>query len=111
MEARLNSVVGPSGNDSASPRRGRRLASAVARLGRVALTLAWALLPSAAHAQQCANPGNDGPGATQISVGASSGSATPIAAGDLLLVVQMQDATINSGNTSSYGDGVSGDPG
>ena len=34
-----------------------------------------------------------------------------IAAGDLVLVMQMQSATINFTNTSSYGDGVPGDPG
>ncbi|PAX45787.1 hypothetical protein CK510_29845, partial [Brunnivagina elsteri CCALA 953] len=81
----------------------------------------------------CATPGNDGvgnnisgiintyfpgavnttvsPGSTSIPVGAinSSGSATPIAAGDLLLVIQMQGADINSTNFDSYGDGTSGD--
>ena len=30
--------------------------------------------------------------------------------GDLLLVIQMQDAEINSTNTGAYGDGVAGDP-
>src|SRR3990172_4977885 len=64
----------------------------------------------------CAIPGFDGPGgalsgivntyypgsataasgSTSISVGSPSGSATPIAAGDLLLVIQMQDAEIDS---------------
>lgn len=92
-----------------------------------------ALLPvviSAAvvQGQVCANPGKDGPGgtlsgvintyypgtanasagATSISIGSSTGSLTPIATGDLLLVIQMQDATINSTNSDSYGDGVSG---
>lgn len=47
-------------------------------------------------------------GAKAITVGASIGSATPIAIGDLLLVIQMQDALINSTNTSAYGDGGSG---
>ena len=35
------------------------------------------------------------------------GSATPIAVGDLVLVIQMQGAQIDSTNTNSYGDGVS----
>jgi len=81
-----------------------------------------------AFAAPCATPGADGPGgtltgtintyhpgtanaaagATSISVGASRGAATAIAAGDLLLVIQMQDAAINSANTDSYGDGVAG---
>jgi uncharacterized repeat protein (TIGR01451 family)/fimbrial isopeptide formation D2 family protein len=83
---------------------------------------------SSIQAQVCANPGKDGPGgtlagvvntyypgsatasagATSISVGSSTGSATPIATGDLLLVIQMQDAQSNWNNSDSYGDGVSG---
>ncbi len=73
----------------------------------------------------CSNPGKDGPatlagivnsyypgrnasaGSMSIPVGAidtsSGGSATPIAPGDLVLVMQMQDADINSSNTSAYG--------
>ena len=38
-----------------------------------------------------------------------AGAATPIAVGDLLLVIQMQDATINTNNTGSYGDGNHGE--
>jgi uncharacterized repeat protein (TIGR01451 family) len=73
----------------------------------------------------CATPGKDGAGgtlagivntyypgtanaaagATSISVGASTGSATAIASGDLLIVMQMQDAAINTTNGSTYGDG------
>src|SRR5580658_1438675 len=52
-------------------------------------------------------------GATSITLGAAAGAPaaqTPIAVGDLLLVIQMQGAQINSTNTSSYGDGVPGDP-
>jgi uncharacterized repeat protein (TIGR01451 family) len=82
----------------------------------------------------CATPGRDGAGGTltgavntyfapsangtlaagAVSVGlgaaASGGAQTAIAAGDLVLIIQMQDATINSTNTSSYGHGVPGDP-
>jgi uncharacterized repeat protein (TIGR01451 family) len=53
-------------------------------------------------------------GATSIVLGAAAGAPaaqTPIAIGDRLLIIQMQNATINSTNTSSYGDGVAGDPG
>ncbi|BBD65712.1 hypothetical protein NIES4072_06110 [Nostoc commune NIES-4072] len=80
----------------------------------------------------CAVPGKDGvgtisgilnsyyPGATgatvavgamSIPVGAinSAGSTTPIAAGDLLLIIQMQDAAIDSTNSDAYGNGVGGD--
>ena len=52
-------------------------------------------------------------GATSITLGAAAAvpaAQTPIAIGDLLLVIQMQGAQINSTNTSSYGDGVPGDP-
>jgi uncharacterized repeat protein (TIGR01451 family) len=50
------------------------------------------------------------PGATTVTLSAASGSTTPIAIGDLLLVIQMQDAAINSTNTGAYGDGTAGDP-
>ena len=77
----------------------------------------------------CATPGKDGAGGTitgvvntyYAGVGTaaagtnsltvttpSSGSATQIGVGDLLLVIQMQGAQINSTNTTLYGDGVPG---
>jgi uncharacterized repeat protein (TIGR01451 family) len=80
----------------------------------------------------CATPGKDGSpgtpltgvvntyyagvgtaaaGSTTLTVTTpSSGSATQIAVGDLLLVMQMQGAQINSTNTDAYGDGVAGLP-
>jgi LPXTG-site transpeptidase (sortase) family protein len=82
-----------------------------------------------AVAQGCVTPGNDGPnaaltgvvntyypatasaaiGATSISVGPRIAGGSPaIAAGDLLLVVQMQDSDINSTNSIAYGDGTTG---
>lgn len=47
-------------------------------------------------------------GAIKIPVGAqrSGGASTKISPGDLLLVIQMQGATINSTNTSAYGAGT-----
>jgi len=45
---------------------------------------------------------------TTIPVGTARGAAATIAAGDLLLVMQMQDASINSTNTASYGNGSTG---
>ena len=46
-------------------------------------------------------------GATCVPVGtARAGGGAAITANDLLLVIQMQDATINSSNTLSYGDGT-----
>jgi uncharacterized repeat protein (TIGR01451 family) len=51
-------------------------------------------------------------GATSITVGAATGGPggvpTPIAAGNLLLVIQMQDASINDSNTVAYGNGSTG---
>ncbi|MFY9561900.1 MAG: C25 family cysteine peptidase, partial [Terriglobales bacterium] len=45
---------------------------------------------------------------TTIPVGTARGAAATIAAGDLLLVMQMQDASINSSNNSNYGNGATG---
>jgi uncharacterized repeat protein (TIGR01451 family) len=50
------------------------------------------------------------PGTKTVALNAAAGAITPIAVGDLLLVVQMQDAAINSNNTGAYGDGTPGDP-
>jgi LPXTG-site transpeptidase (sortase) family protein len=77
----------------------------------------------------CGVPGKDGPvsisgivntyypgtadvssGSTSIPVGTPSGAAAAIQPGDLLLVIQMQGADINSTNTDAYGDGVAGNP-
>ncbi len=87
---------------------------------------------SPAKAQICATPGKDGspaspitgvvntyyPGAatvaanaTSITLGAATGASTAITSGDLLIVIQMQDASINSSIGDSYGDGVGGGPG
>jgi len=84
------------------------------------------LLPGSAFAQTCATPGKDGPatisgvvntyyptsgsvsaGATSVTLGAASsaGAQVQITAGDLVLFIQMQDATINSSNNSNYGAG------
>ena len=46
-----------------------------------------------------------GSGSTAIAVGAATGANSAIATGDLLLVVQMQNAAINTSNTSAYGSG------
>jgi uncharacterized repeat protein (TIGR01451 family) len=47
-------------------------------------------------------------GATKIPVGAATGAGAAIAAGNLLLVIQMQDASINDSNTVAYGNGYTG---
>jgi len=46
-------------------------------------------------------------GATSIPIGAANGTGT-IAAGSLLLVIQMQDASINTSDTVAYGNGYTG---
>src|SRR5438128_9329622 len=94
-------------------------------LQAVLLTFLVALMPVQAQTT-CATAGKDGnggtltgvvntyypgtatanAGATSISVGTSRGAATAISSGDLLLVIQMQDAAINSSNNSRYGDGA-----
>src|ERR1700730_16566618 len=42
-------------------------------------------------------------GATSISLGTVINGSTPISSGDILLVIQMQGAEIDSSNTSNYG--------
>ncbi len=81
----------------------------------------------------CATPGKDGAGGVLSGVvntyyrasangtlaagnksvtlaAALPATGTPIAVGDLLLIIQLQDALINNTNSSSYGDGMPGDP-
>ena len=56
-----------------------------------------------------AGVGTASAGATSLRVTQpSSGSATQVGVGDLLLVIQMQGAQINWANSTSYGDGVPG---
>jgi uncharacterized repeat protein (TIGR01451 family) len=89
----------------------------------------WVLLTINTQAQVCGSAGKDGPatipanpntyfpgvdgttislGSTSIPVGTANinGDTTPIAPGDLLLIIQMQDAAINTSNSSSYGGGT-----
>jgi uncharacterized repeat protein (TIGR01451 family) len=47
-------------------------------------------------------------GATSIPVGAATGAGGAIANGSLLLVIQMQDASINTANSGNYGNGSTG---
>ncbi len=47
-------------------------------------------------------------GAKSISIGASTGAGGTITTGSLLLVIQMQDATINTTNSVVYGNGSTG---
>ena len=108
--------------------RRRRLISSIAAAsaGTIIATSFFALgSTNALAAGPCATPGAQGPGgtltgvvntyypgtgsaaagATSINVGAPSGAAAPIAAGDMLLVMQMQGADFDYTNTDSYGHG------
>ncbi len=99
---------------------------------RLVLQLVCASLGLAGHvavAQVCASPGSNSAVATianivnsyypgtsaAVPVGSSSialggleptGNTAPIAPGDLLMVIQMQGAAIDSSNSDCYGDGV-----
>ena len=104
----------------------RRLSAALVAIA-LSATLVVVVRAPASAAALCATPGRDGSptlstvvntyfagsanasaGATSITVGAhATGDANvAIATGDLLLVIQMQGATINTSNSSSYGDGT-----
>ena len=90
--------------------------------------MAMPMQPTYGDANSCATPGQDGAinasdvvnsyfppiansqlaaGATSVAVGNyyTEGSNTPISEGDMLMVIQMQDATIDSSNTAAYGSG------
>jgi hypothetical protein len=45
-------------------------------------------------------------GSTSIGLGAATYGITPVSAGDILLIIQMQGAQINASNSSNYGDGT-----
>lgn len=112
-----------SDTQTSAPRRGLPAAMAIA----LAALLASAFLSGIAIAQTCSVPGNAGPvtiatvpntyfpgavsaatGATSITLGTlnAAGNTTTISPGDLLLVIQMQGAVINSTATNNYGDGA-----
>jgi len=93
------------------------------------LLLACLLLPSVATAQAlvCGNPGSNpastaagivntyysgttgtlASGSTVLALGNrdTRGAATTVAVGDVLMLIQMQDGSINSSNSSLYGSG------
>lgn len=105
----------------------RALWSALALL----VVLALFASPQAVRAQMvCALPGDDGPNSSisgivntyYPGVGTASGTtinvstlvtgaAATLAPGDLILVMQMQEAALDTRNTGRYGDASAGDPG
>ena len=83
------------------------------------------VLAPAAQAQVCAAPGKDAPsvlsgvvntyfagngnlsiGATNVTLGTATGFSGTVTAGDLLMIVQMQGASIDTSDDERYGDGV-----
>lgn len=122
---------GLTGNDVVGSGSVENGASSVTMSDTLSRSTAWEIgvLPifGAATNSLCATPGNDGvgnvtgvvnayyapsaatvlgPGSTSVALSAGVGANTDINAGDLLLIMQMQDADINSTNTSAYGAGT-----
>lgn len=97
---------------------------------RVAGCLLAAACSAHVHAQSCALPGSDGdadiagtvntywspatgsygPAANAIPLGGQRGATTTLQEGDLVLVMQMQCASLNSSDSVQYGDGAAGEP-
>lgn len=105
---------------------------AVNLISRWVVCFCLMLSAGAVSSQVCGTPGKDGvtfarntyfpgngvasAGATTVNFGTArvdaNASATAFAVGDMALIIQMQDSSINnSTNTGVYGDGVVGDPG
>jgi len=107
---------------------GARGAPAARRLGFALLALALSASP--ALASVCALPGNDGslsisgvvntyfaaaagtygPASSSIALTDRQGAAPNIGPGDLVLVIQMQCATIDFSDSLAYGSGVNAEP-
>jgi mucin-19 len=113
---------------AAGTRASSRALPAAALVATLLYSLTAAPLTARA-AQVCASPGASGPvnvsgiinsyypgrasagsGTTSIPVGTldARGASAPVAAGDLLVVMQVQDAAINDSNSSSYGGSAPG---
>ena len=108
--------------------RMRRRARVLLLAAAIAFVVPIAVSAPVYGAGPCATPGRDGTailngvintyypgsgtgaGSAPITLGVATGAASPIAIGDLVLLIQMQDAAINSTNTGASGDGVAGDP-
>jgi uncharacterized repeat protein (TIGR01451 family) len=107
------------------------LPRAHSRVRRIACGALLAMLSFAqAQAQTCALPGSEGDavvsgivntywtpasgnydaGTGSIALGGQRGAAATLAEGDLVLVIQMQCANIDSGDSLAYGDGAAGEP-
>lgn len=71
-----------------------------------------AVISGTVNTYYAAQAGSYGPGSTSIPLDVSSqqGAAEIMRPGDLVLVIQMQCANINFSNSTSYGDGMGGEP-
>jgi len=112
------------GAQGESPDMMQRILAGLRPVAASLLIASLAALPATGWAASaCATPGQDGSVTTasptmvymtptaSVASGATSitvSSATGVAAGNLLLVIQMQGAGINYTNTANYGDGTSG---
>lgn len=56
------------------------------------------------------SPGTYNAGSTTIALNSQRGAAATLAEGDLVLVIQMQCANLNTTNGLNYGDGAAGEP-
>src|SRR5437773_3715863 len=122
----MGSKVGHPGVDGKSM---REAGGSFPRITGLILAALLFLAPSSVRGDVCGNGGGDGtlvvpPGGvvntyfppnangfidlnnTTIALGTSTGAATTLHFGDLLLIIQMQDAQINSLDDNRYGDGV-----
>ncbi|MCC7249896.1 MAG: DUF11 domain-containing protein [Lysobacter sp.] len=102
----------------------------MARGCAAAFALSAVFAASHAQAQVCATPGSAGDatisgivntywtpangtfnaGSTTIALSGQRGAVATLAPGDLVLVIQMQCANINTANSLLYGDGAAGEP-
>ena len=69
----------------------------------------WAGATSSPAAGTSGGGGGCASGTVALSVEARAGAATNVAVGDLLLLIQMQGASIDSTDSANYGDGSSAD--
>lgn len=109
-------------------KRWRFCCQSIASIAAKCLVALLVICSGGLRAQTCGIPGNQGLGgtltgtpntyyagagsvaalATSVSVGAinAAGSTTPIAAGDMVLIIQVQGADTSTSNNNQYGDGA-----
>jgi uncharacterized repeat protein (TIGR01451 family) len=109
--AYANTAVVTDSGTPPDPNLGNNTYTAVATVQAVACaTVSQAVSGTPSGIVNTYYPGtaNAAAGATSITVGPATGLGTAITAGNLLLVIQMQDASINDSQTGAYGNGSTG---